>query len=288
MNHFLSSEIANYEKEKALFHVIPAPMEMSVSYGSGTAEGPRALLEASDQLEIWDGRSIPCDEGICTFPPVEAGDAPGFIAAIKNRAAESLALNGIPVLIGGEHSVTLGAAQAVFEKYGKNVGLIHIDAHADLRHNYEGNPYSHASVIRKVHELTGWPTVQIGIRAYCEEEHDYQIEQEIRCITGAEAARKDLQHLDLPAGFPEKIYLSFDADGLDSSIMPATGTPVPGGLGWYQTMNIIESVASRRSIIGFDFVELAPEPHLRFCDFTAAQAVYNIMGMIQRARRRTD
>ena len=285
MNHFLSSEIPNYEKEKALFHIIPAPMEMSVSYGRGTADGPRALLEASDQLEIWDGQSIPCDEGICTFPAVKADDAPGFIKAIRNRAADSLEAGGIPVLIGGEHSVTLGAAQAVFEKYGKDVGLIHIDAHADLREDYEGNPYSHASVIRKVHEMTGWPTVQIGIRAYCEEEHEYQREQGIRCITGAEAARKSLEHLDLPEDFPKKIYLSFDADGLDSSIMPATGTPVPGGLGWYQSMNIIESVCSRRSIIGFDFVELAPEPHLRFCDFTAAQAVYNIMGMIQRSRK---
>ena len=127
--------------------------------------------------------------------------------------------------------MTLGAARGVYEKFGKSVGLVQIDAHADLRHNYEGNPYSHASVIRKVHELTGWEIYQVGIRALCEEELIYQKQQKIQCLTGREAAIRNISTLTLPESFPEHLYITIDVDGLDSSIMPATGTPVPGGPG---------------------------------------------------------
>ncbi len=284
MNHFLSSEIPNADPAEALFHVIPAPLEESVSYGGGTAEGPEAILEASDQLETWDGFSFPCREGIHTAGPLREDTAEGFTRAIEERVKTALELDKIPVVLGGEHTVTLGAARGVYKKFGKSVGLVQIDAHADLRHNYEGNPYSHASVIRKVHELTGWEIYQLGIRALCEEELVYQKEKKIHCLTGREAAAGNISALTLPDSFPEHLYITIDVDGLDSSIMPATGTPVPGGLGWYQTLGILESVIGQRKVIGFDCVELAPEEHLRFCNFSAAQLVYNVMGMIQRSR----
>ena len=282
MNHFLSSEIPNAKPEEALFHVIPAPLEASVSYGGGTEGGPKAILEASNQLETWDGFSSPCREGIYTAPSIWKGSAEGFIGAIEEQVVYSLELNKIPVVLGGEHTVTLGAARGIYEHYGNKAGLVQIDAHADLRHNYEGNPYSHASVIRKVHERTGWEIYQIGIRALCEEERTYQKEQHIHCLSGREAAAGNIHSLLLPDSFPEHLYITIDVDGLDSSVMPATGTPVPGGLGWYQTLDILESLIGQRKVIGFDCVELAPEEHLRFCNFTAAQLVYNVMGMIQR------
>ena len=282
MKHFLASEIENIPRDKARFHVIPAPMEMSVSYGTGTAEGPRALIEASDQLEEWDGTSFPCREGIHTCGYVSGKNASEFIDEIRRQTLLSLKEGGIPVLLGGEHTVTLGAAEAVFEQYGSRVGLVQIDAHADLRFNYQGNPFSHASVIRNIYEKTGWEIYQIGVRALCEEELRYREEQNIYCLAGREAVMNNIIRIDLPDDFPEYLYLTFDADGLDSSVMPATGTPVPGGLGWYQSLSMIESLASQRKIIGFDFVELAPTPALEYCNYTAAQTVYNIMGIIQR------
>jgi agmatinase len=283
MNHFLSSEMENTPAAEALFHVIPAAFEASVSYGGGTGRGPQAILEASDQLELWDGEGFPYKAGIHTRPVIEGNDAETVLAAIEKETSRTLDQEAIPVLLGGEHTVTLGAARAVYGKYGDRVGLVQIDAHADLRHNYEGNPYSHASVIRKIHELTDWSLYQVGIRALCDEELRYQKGKGIYCLSGREADRQQTRSLTLPAEFPEYLYVTIDVDGLDSSLMPATGTPVPGGLGWYQTLDILASLAAQRKIIAFDCVELAPRDHLSFCDFTAAQLVYNVMGYVQRA-----
>ncbi len=285
MKHFLSSEMDNSPADKALFHIIPAPMEMSVSYGTGAAGGPEAIIEASDQLEEWDGASFPCREGIHTCGMIKEDEPADFIESIRKQTLKTLEAGAVPVLLGGEHTVTLGAAEAFYEKFGNRVGLVQIDAHADLRWNYQGNPYSHASVIRKIHEKTGWSVYQVGIRALCEEELAYQKEQGIYCLTGKEAAAKGVKELILPDDFPEFLYLTFDIDGLDSSQMPATGTPVPGGLDWYQSLSLIESLAEQRKIIGFDLVELAPSPAFEYCNFTAAQTVYNIMGIIQRQNR---
>ena len=284
MKHFLSSEIENSPADKALFHVIPAPMEMSVSSGGGTKMGPGAILEASDQLETWDGFSHPCLKGIHTTEFLESDDPAEFTELIRKRVEKTLDLNKIPVLLGGEHTVSLGAAQAMFDKFGDQIALVQIDAHADLRQDYQGNPYSHASVVRKIHEHTGWKIYQIGIRALCGEEQNYQALQGIHCLSGRDAAARQVHTLELPSDFPENIYLTIDADGLDSSILPATGTPVPGGLQWYQTLDMIESLVRAKNIAGFDFVELAPRKELSYCDFSAAQLIYQVMGMIQRKR----
>lgn len=283
MNHFLSSEIDNCPAEEALFHVIPAPLEQSVSYGSGTARGPEAILAASDQLETWDGQSEPCNSGIYTTRSAKGESAELFLNDLETLVDKSLQLGKVPVVLGGEHTVSLAAARAVFKRHGDRVGLVQIDAHADLRSAYEGNPLSHASVIRRIHELTGWQIYQMGIRALCREELDYQRSRNIHCLSGEAAAVGQVHELVLPDDFPELVYLTIDADGLDSSILPATGTPVPGGLLWYQTLSLLRSVAEQRRVIGFDFVELAPQPPLQFCDFSAAQLVYNVMGMIQRS-----
>jgi len=284
MNHFLSSEIENSAEEDALFHVIPAPLEQSVSYGAGTKEGPAAILAASDQLEIWDGESCPIEEGIYTGPVVHGDSTEAFLNNLQKQVARSLALDKIPVILGGEHTVTLAAARAVYQAYGDSVGMVQIDAHADLRYRYQDNPLSHASVMRRIHEETRWPLFQVGIRAWCPEEQIYQKEQGIYCISGKEAAQRHLHYLELPDEFPEYLYITIDIDGLDSSLIPATGTPVPGGLQWYQTLSILESLAQQREIIGFDLVELAPRPELSFCDYSAAELVYRTMGHIQRNR----
>jgi agmatinase len=284
MSYFLSSEVENSLEDEALFHVIPAPLEDSVSYGKGTSLGPKAILVASQQLEVWDGESLPCDLGIHTTAAVKGRNTVEFLDNLQERVDRTLSFKKIPVVLGGEHTVSLGACRAVLERYGAHVGLVQIDAHADLRYSYENNQLSHASVIRRIHEESFWPIYQLGIRAICPEEVEYQKEQGIHCISGKEAAQGPVMDITLPDEFPPLLYLTVDVDGLDSSIMPATGTPVPGGLQWYQTLSLIESVASQRQIIGFDLVELAPEKTMGYCDYTAAELCYRIMGIIQRSR----
>jgi len=283
MKHFLASEMENTPAEEAFFHIIPAPLEQSVSYGGGTAKGPEAILEASDQLEIWDGESCPMELGIHTAAAVQQAPAAAFLEELQQKTASSLALDALPIILGGEHTVTLGAARAVYQAYGDRVGMVQIDAHADLRSRYQNNPLSHASVMRRVHEETGWPLYQVGIRAWCPEEAIYQKEQGIYCLSGEKAATGQVVSLDLPAEFPEYLYLTIDIDGLDSSLIPATGTPVPGGLQWYQTLSIIKSLAEQRDIIAMDLVELAPREHLEFCNYSAAELLYKSMGFIQRS-----
>jgi agmatinase len=285
---FLDSFYPNAPAEEASFHVIPAPMETTVSYGGGTAKGPQAILEASGQLEEFDGRGCPGDLGIHTRPMVKprAGKASleeRWIAAIEKEVAEALDCEAVPVVLGGEHTVTLAAARALRAIDG-DVGFIHFDAHADLRDEYEGTKFSHACVMRRVHEL-GFPIVQIGTRAYSLEELDYR-EAHPKTITAYDAdllAASSLPRKWIPTNFPKQVFVTFDLDGLDPSILPATGTPVPGGLGWYDALDLIGDIAESRRIVGFDVVELAPIPHLHYPDFTAARLVYALMGAVAKS-----
>ncbi len=283
--YFLSSEIPNASPEKASFHIIPAPFEKSVSYGYGTARGPQAIINASDQLELWDGKSSPGEKGIHTTPFINGKHTARFLENLEKQTARSIAFGSVPIILGGEHTVSLGSAKAVYTEYGKNAGLIQIDAHADLRNELDGNPMSHACVIRRIHETTGWPVIQIGIRAECSEEIEYRKENSIICFTGRQLYSENIQKIKIPDDFPEYVYLTIDVDGFDPSVFPATGTPVPGGLSWYQGLNIVESIAVQRKIIAFDVVELAPKKHFIHCDFAAARLIYSMMRIIERTRR---
>jgi agmatinase len=278
--HFLASEIPQAQFDKASFHIIPAPFEKTVSYGGGTAKGPAAIIKASDQLELWNGRSSPGRAGIHTGRPVTGRSAETFLKNLEARTMASLETGGIPVTLGGEHTVSLGSARAVFRKYGSTAGIIQIDAHADLRDEFTGTKLSHACVMRRIHEECSWPLVQIGIRAMCGEEAAYQEKHGIVCYSGEMLNRNAVREIRLPQNFPENIYLSIDIDGFDPSVFPSTGTPVPGGLGWYQGLDIIQAISEQRRIIGFDLVEHAPQKHAVHCDFAAAQLVYNVMGFI--------
>lgn len=284
---FLASEISDQTPEAALFHVIPVPFEKSVSYGGGTANGPQAILKASQQLETYDGFSCPCDEGIYTTDPVDCqGDAEMVIASIKEVVSQVYQYGDkIPFLLGGEHTVTNGAIQALHET-GVDFGIVQFDAHADLRNSYEGSPWSHACVMKRAVDL-GIPVFQLGARALSLEEVEVRNDhpEQIFDLDGYELGTAGIgDGALLPDSFPEKIYVTIDVDGLDPSIMPATGTPVPGGIGWYQMQALLRKVATERKIIGADIVELAPIEGLHAADFTAARLVYDLMGIIQRNR----
>lgn len=279
---FLGSEIEQPQPEAARFHVLPVPFERTVSYGGGTADGPAAIIEASHQLEVWDGKSKPSDAGIFTHPAVDcSGEPEQVIARIAKATADILALGGMPVGIGGEHTVTWGIIKGYLDAGYSDFGVVQIDAHADLRHAYEDDLYSHASVMKRVVEA-GVPLYQLGIRAYCEEEIDARREFNVGFRDADDLVPNNVMSIDLPEDFPGKVFFTLDIDGIDPSIFPSTGTPVPGGLGWYQTLSLFESVVRQREIIGFDVLEFAPIKGFHAYEFAASQLIYKLMGIVER------
>ena len=280
---FFESEMPLLKPEAARFHVVPVPYEKTVSYGHGTAKGPDAILTASSQLERFDGSSDPGAEGIYTWPAVDcSGAAEGVIERIALSVRKILELKKIPVVLGGEHTVTWGVIKGYLDAGVKDFGVVQIDAHADLRDAYEGDKYSHASVMRRVVEA-GVPLVQLGNRAFGEEEREARKKHGVKAFDALDLVPKQKNAIRLPAKFPSKVFFTVDVDGIDPSVLPATGTPVPGGLGWYQTLGLFESVAKQRRIIGFDVMEFAPIEGFHAFDFTAALLTYKLMGIVQRA-----
>lgn len=280
---FLNSELTNAERQPdARFQIVPMPLEKTVSYGSGTANGPAALIEASDQLErLWRGME-PCAAGIYTTPPIDC-DQP-LETALDALAArtEGIARAGqIPVSLGGEHSLTWGAAMGVSRALGRRIGIVQIDAHADLRRAYQGFRHSHASVMQLLIEEEGMALAQYGVRALCSEEAKLRDELGVTFIDAESLVTGGVMEVMLPDDFPKDVYITFDVDGLDAPLMPATGTPVPGGLGYYQSLALVRSALRGRRCVGIDVVELAPIADADVWDFTAAQLTYALIGIAQ-------
>ena len=283
-NIFLKSELSDTEKNKdfAKFDIIPVPLERTVSYGKGTSMGPQAIIEASNELERYTGKSEPCVDGIYTHPFLDCNKPIDIVINELQKLAQSVSSqNKIPVILGGEHSITYGAVNGIFrglELKNKNeIGILQIDAHADLREKYENEVHSHASVMYLLSE-ENYKVAQCGVRALSKEEADNRRKFQITSYSVEEIKKSD--ELYLPQNFPKKIYISFDLDGLDPSIMPATGTPVPGGLGFNESLELIHKLIKDREIVGFDVVELSPINGFLAYDFTAATLVYKIMELI--------
>jgi len=279
---FFESDVPDLPPGEARFHVLPVPYEKTVSYGHGTALGPGAIIASSGQLERFDGVSDPGAEGIYTWPAVDCSGAPErVIDDIAAAVGRILALGKMPVVLGGEHTVTWGVIKGYLDAGVRDFGVVQIDAHADLRDAYEGDKYSHASVMRRVVEA-GVPLVQLGNRAYCQEEREARQKHKVIAHDAIAIVPKGIDHIELPKDFPSQVFFTLDVDGIDPSVLPATGTPVPGGLGWYQTLGLFESVARQRRIIGFDIMEFAPIEGFHAFDFAAAMLTYKLMGIVQR------
>ncbi|MDR1660129.1 MAG: agmatinase family protein [Desulfovibrio sp.] len=274
--HFLDSEYPQAPPERAAFHIIPVPLERSVSYGGGAANGPAALLLASRQLEAAENGIAPGESGFYTAPFVSCeGGAEAVLARVESTVARAVDCRACPVLLGGEHTVSLGALRALAR--GGEIGIVQIDAHADLRPEYGGDPFSHACVMyRAVNDLK-LPLVQFAVREISREEEALRRRLQICHYDAAALARDGLPPEPLPRDFPRRLYISFDLDGLDASLMPATGTPSPGGLFWHDAVELLRRCALGREIAGFDVVELAPVPSLRHADFTAAKLAHVLM-----------
>lgn len=274
------------EYKKAQFAVLPVPYDLTSTYQSGARRGPAAILEASGNMELFDEgllkETYRC--GIHTLPFVEV-DARGP-AEMVNSVREPIALvaadGKIPVMIGGEHSISFGAVQAMKEIY-PNISVLQLDAHADLRNEYQGTPYSHACVARRISEIC--PLVQAGIRSMSIEEAKFIAKSNVRSHTAdfilGEAKSRWKTICDHLRG---DLYLTIDLDVLDPAIMPSTGTPEPGGLAWRDVLRLVQEAAKHCRIRGFDVVELAPIPGMVAPDFLAAKLIYRIMGYLTRKR----
>ena len=283
-NIFLKSELSDTEKNKdfSKFDIIPVPLERTVSYGKGTSMGPQAIIEASNELERYTGKSEPCLVGIYTHPFLDCNKPIDIVINELQKLTQSVSSkNKIPVILGGEHSITYGAVNGIFKglelKNKNEIGILQIDAHADLREKYENEVHSHASVMYLLSEEK-YKIAQCGVRALSKEEADNRRKFQITSYSVEEINKSS--ELSLPENFPKKIYISFDLDGLDPSIMPATGTPVPGGLGFNESLELIQKLIKDREIVGFDVVELSPIKGFLAYDFTAASLVYKIMELI--------
>ncbi|MGE4454796.1 MAG: agmatinase family protein [Sphaerochaeta sp.] len=285
MEHwFLDSEFPNCDKTKAYFHVIPFPLEDTVSYMGGTAKGPRAIIEASSQLEqLVEGFGNPGSLGIHTkdFIPTD-GMVAQAIAAAAQAMMQAYDGGSIPVLLGGEHAVTNAAIPLLRDRFLKGeVGMLQFDAHMDLRDAYEGSKLSHASVMKRVVEA-GIPLFQVGIRNYSEEDNEardaYEVEYYDASFLYQQKCGNALKDLRLPDSFPKKLYITFDVDAFDCSLMSATGTPDPGGLSWWDAITLLTSLTEGRSIVGCDVVELSPN-NLHHPSYTASKLTYFLMGL---------
>jgi agmatinase len=272
--------------DEATFVVVPVPYDLTTTYQAGARNGPAAIIDASCQMELYD-EELGVEtyrEGIHTteFLEVEAGGPLEMIQSVRKNVAEILAYDKIPVILGGEHSITFGSVQALNDKY-PSLSVLHLDAHADMRDAYQGTPYSHACVSRRIIERC--PVVQVGIRSMSVEEALFMKEQEIPSYSSEFVHGNDGWEKEVCCRLTDDVYVSIDLDVFDPSIMPAVGTPEPGGIYWKDVIRLMREVSESCTIRGFDVVELAPIPGMVAPDFTAAKLIYRIMGYITSKRQ---
>ncbi len=282
-NYFgLPEEFSNKDHSKVV--VIPVPYEATVSYGKGTSKGPAAVLEASQQVELFDEELCiePHKIGIYTHEAVhmemESVESATSFQKLHDAVSPIVETGKFPISIGGEHSLSLGAIRACAERF-PDLSILQIDAHGDLRKSYDGNPYSHASVAYHVYKALPQPLItQVGIRNISKEEVDW-LEEEKPNINIFWARQQDRWNFhEIIHTLSDNVYLTIDVDGLDSSVMPSTGTPEPGGMSWYHLIDLIKVLCIRKNVIGADIVELSPIPNLHGPDFLVAKLLYKLIG----------
>jgi agmatinase len=278
-DNFGGLEAPHAALEGARAVVLPVPYDFTTSYQGGARLGPRAILSASRNMELWDDELGAIYRlGIHTLPELEpTAEGPDAMVQRVERAVDwILSQKKTPIMLGGEHSLTGGAVRAA-KRHFERLSVLHIDAHADMRDTYLDSPHSHACVMRRVREIV--PAASAGIRSLSEEEAEH-----LRAHPAPIWSTRQLRALGgrfdpILDALTEHVYVTFDVDGFDPSIMPATGTPEPGGLDWYEAVDLLRAVAERRRIVGCDVVELAPIPGQVASDFIAARLVYRLIGL---------
>lgn len=275
---FLGAENEFADWRTARYAVLPVPYEGAVSYGRGAAAAPNAILDASCFLEFYDEvlQTCPHQAGIVTVtPPPICDDHAEMHENIYLRTKEIVDAGKIPVILGGDHSISSGVFRALKEAHG-DLSCIQLDAHADLRNEYEGSIYSHASVMARIREMTPH-TLQLGIRSMSQEEAEVVARDDIKLCTMHDLRRGRFPLDDLLAALPDPVFITFDLDAFDWSVISGTGTPEPGGFLWDEAIDLLRQVFERKRVVGFDVVELAAYPHDRNSPFAAAKLIYKMI-----------
>jgi agmatinase len=262
------------------FAVVPVPFEKTVCYGHGTAKGPAAVIEASTQIELWDEetKTETWELGINTQPAINCkGSTNTVFKNIDKTVRNLMQYKAIPFYIGGEHTVTQALAQPYIEKY-KNLSILHFDAHADLRPTFEGTPKSHACALYPASRQV--KVVQVGIRSVASEEKQF-------CNAGNVTTYLMHEHRDIKKLIPQvlkkltdTVYITIDVDGFDPSVIPATGTPQPGGFMWYEALDLFREVIKHKKIVAVDVVEACKRSADTITEFNVSKLIYRLMGYL--------
>jgi len=262
--------------------ILQAPLASTVSWLGGTDRGPEAIIAASPALEVFDDELLreTVRLGIATRPAPDYTGLGAEAACVRIEAAVAaeLAAGMFPVILGGEHTVTVPAVKACLARY-PDLHVLQIDAHLDLRDRYEGNPASHACVMRRLDDL-GIPFTQVGIRSFSQEEYELVQARGRQPFFMSRIHAEPDWIVKVCAEINGPVYLTVDVDGLDPAIIPATGTPEPDGLNWRQVTGLFRELAARHRIVAMDFVELAPQPGAEHAAFTVAKLIYRTIGYI--------
>lgn len=258
--------------------ILPVPVDRTTSYVPGTRNGPREILQASSHMELWDeelGVEVH-RAGIYTLPEMELpfGELPPLMDEIRRVAAEIFARDKFLVTLGGEHSITPPLVAAAAARY-RGLSVLQIDAHADLRDTYMGTPHNHACAMRRALDYA--PVTQVGIRSMSTEEAEAAPRLNTTIFYDT-TMRNDPHWIERVINtLSGSVYITIDVDGLDPAIMPATGTPEPGGLSWYEILALLRATIDRRTVVAADIVELSPLPGLMAPNFLCAKLVYKIL-----------
>ncbi|MCX5665701.1 MAG: agmatinase [Candidatus Omnitrophica bacterium] len=278
----LEEEYSSLKKSKVV--VMQVPYDKTATYIKGTVNGPQAIIDASKKMELFDEElnQETYKIGIHTMEPLPVQDmAPeAMVEKVYGSTVELLKANKFPVILGGEHSVSIGAVRAFKETY-PNLSVLHLDAHYDMRDEYFGSKLNHGCVARRISEIC--PIVQTGTRSLSKEEKDFLTtvgNGRVKTISVYDILDMPLWKDVISRGLTEHVYVSIDLDVFDPSLMPAVGTPEPGGIGWYETLDLLREVSKDKKIVGFDVVELCPIKGQVSSDFLAAKLVYRLLGYV--------
>ena len=261
--------------ENAEVVIIPVPYDGTSTWVKGADKGPEAIIEASANMELYDIEtdSEAYRKGIFTAQPIKPrSSAEDMVEAVRQKVQEHLQKGKFTVVIGGEHSISVGAVKAHVGQYG-DMTVLQLDAHSDLRDEYEGSKYSHACVMARIRELC--PIVQVGIRSMDSSEKD--VLDSSRVFFARDIVESTSWVDEVVAKLSQKVYVTIDLDVFDPSVMPSTGTPEPGGLDWYGVLALLRAVCDRRDVTGFDVAELCPGSRNKAPDFLAAKLIYKLL-----------
>lgn len=285
-NNFLGLEPRYSRYQTARFAVLSVPYDSTTSFRAGTRHGPAAIIAASQQVELFDdeleGEFHRC--GVATLDPLMphmAGPA-AMHEAVFQYARGVIRDGKFPLTLGGEHSITGGLVRAAAQKH-QTLSVLQIDAHADLRDEYEGTPWSHASAMRRVLEHAK-TLVPVGIRNYSREEHAFMKKTGIAPLSARQCHESDDWMDEALDRLTDQVYVTIDIDGFDPAYAPGTGTPEPGGLDWYQVIDLLHLVALEKTVVGADIVEVSPIPGHHATEFLAAKLAYKIIAYVQAGR----